>query len=107
MQLEVGLKSYQFEMVSGPLRKGRQRCASLCDSQGRRILISSSVPPGGAARSSRPRRQRSLEARNHPAPPAPLRRQRELAGRNEVVRFAGERHPTSRFTAYRLLRTAY
>ena len=45
MQLEVGLQSYQFEMVPGPLRKGRQRCASLCDSQGRRILISSSVPP--------------------------------------------------------------
>jgi hypothetical protein len=32
-------------MVAGPLKKGRQRCGSLCDSQRRRILISSSLPP--------------------------------------------------------------
>ena len=45
MQLEIGSRAYQFQMVPGPLRKGRQRCASVCDAVGRRILISSEVPP--------------------------------------------------------------
>ena len=45
MQLEIGSRAYQFQIVPGPLRKGRQRCASVCDPVRRRILISSAVPP--------------------------------------------------------------
>ena len=45
MQLEIGLRAYQFQMVRGPLNRGRKRCASLCDPARRRILVSSTVPP--------------------------------------------------------------
>jgi hypothetical protein len=45
MQLEIASRAYQFELVPGPLRKGRQRCATLCDMKRQRILVSSAVPP--------------------------------------------------------------
>ena len=45
MQLDIGSKAYDFRLVAGPLKKGRQRLGSLCDHGTREILISDVVPP--------------------------------------------------------------
>lgn len=45
MKLNVGSRSYRFEVVPGPLRDAQGRaCASLCDHAKRRILVSAWVP---------------------------------------------------------------
>ena len=45
MHLEIGLETYDFRLVPGPLKQGRKRCGSLCDHARREILISASLPP--------------------------------------------------------------
>ena len=44
MQLEIGLETYDFRLVPGPLKRGRKRCGSLCDHARREILVSASLP---------------------------------------------------------------
>ena len=44
MRLSIGSRTYDFQLVPGPLRHGGRPTASLCDHQRRRILISAAVP---------------------------------------------------------------
>ena len=44
MQLGVASETYDFRLVSGPLKKGRKRIGSVCDHDRREILISDAVP---------------------------------------------------------------
>ena len=45
MRLAIGSRTYEFQLVPGPLRAaGGRPTASLCGHQRRRILISAAVP---------------------------------------------------------------
>ena len=44
MQLEIGLETYDFRLVDGPLKQGRKQCGSVCDHARREILISATLP---------------------------------------------------------------
>ena len=44
MQLEIGLETYDFRLVDGPLKQGRKQCGSVCDHARREILISAMLP---------------------------------------------------------------
>ena len=44
MRLEIGHRSYDFQISRGPLRLGGRRRAAVCDHRKRRILVSAKVP---------------------------------------------------------------
>ena len=46
MHLDIGSRTYDIRVVPGPLRRAGHQCASICDHQAQRILVSSAVPPG-------------------------------------------------------------
>jgi hypothetical protein len=45
MHLDIGSRAYSLSVVPGPLRRAGRQCASICDHQAQRILVSAAVPP--------------------------------------------------------------